>query len=218
MKKIAMLVAMNMEAAKLISRMEGLRHEKTAGRKFLCGKIGQAEVVMYICGMGLRRAAIGARALVESYQPDMLVNYGVSGGLVPGLGVGDTVVVTSSCPASGKAYRTESAVPMDEGIAKFAAQVLPDARVAPAATSIGLILNKRRKARLVAKTGAVCIDMESYAAAKTARALDTPLLVIRCMSDTLEPESLLHFFKNGDMAAEKVGAETETVIKKLAEA
>jgi len=217
MKKIAVLVAMGMEAAKLIARIEGIQHEKVAGKKFICGKIGQAQVVLHICGMGMRKATAGAKALIENYQPDILVNYGVSGGLTPGIKVGDTVVVTSSCPASGKAYRTESAAPTDEALAAFAAQVLPDATKGPAATSLGIIVNKKRKARLVAKTGAVCIDMESCAAAKTARALGTPLLVIRCMSDTVEPTSLLHFFKNGDMAAEKVAAETEMVIKALCE-
>ena len=213
MKKIAVLVAMGMEASKLIARIENPAREKTAGKQFLRGRIGEAEVVLHICGMGMRRATNGAKALIENYKPDALVNYGVSGGLVPEMDLSDTVVVVSSCPASGKAYRTESAVPTDEALADFAAQVLPEARKGPAATSVGIIVNKKRKARLVEKTGAVCIDMESYAAAKTARELAVPLLVIRSMSDTVEPTSLVHFFKNGGDAAEKVAAEVERVIK-----
>jgi len=201
-----------MEAAPLIKRMDGTASEKLAGKKFLRGRIGEAEIVMHICGMGMRKADIGVRALIECYQPDILVNYGVSGGLVPEIGLSDTVVVTSSCPASGKAYKTERAAPTNAALADFAARVLPEAQKGPASTSIGIIVNKKRKARLVEKTGAVCVDMETFAAAKTARALDVPLLVIRCMSDTVEPASLLHFFKNGATAAEKVAAEVETVI------
>ncbi|MCL2298619.1 MAG: hypothetical protein FWC27_00535, partial [Firmicutes bacterium] len=120
----------------------------------------------------------------------------------------------SSYPASAKNGTAEMT---DEALADFALRILPHAQIAPAATSIGLILNKRRKARIAQKSGAVCVDMETYAVAKAANALHTPLLVIRCMSDTVEPESLLHFFKNGAMAAEKVAAETELVIRKLAE-
>ena len=217
MKTIAILVAMPMEAAPLLKRMDGTASEKIAGKKFLRGRIGGAEIVMYICGMGMRKADIGARALIASYKPDLLLNYGVSGGLVPEMGLSDTVVAVSSCPASGKAYRTESAAATDAALADFAALALPGAKKGPLATSIGIIVNKKRKARLVAKTGAVCIDMETYAAAKTARELGVPLLVIRCMSDTVEPTSLLHFFKNGADAAEKVAADVETVIKKLAE-
>ena len=185
MKTIAILVAMPMEAAPLLKRMEGTVQEKTAGMKFLRGRLGGAEIVMHICGMGMRKAANGAKALVANYRPDLLLNYGVSGGLVPEMGLSDTVVVTSSCPASGKAYKTESAVPTHAALADFATQALPGARKGPASTSIGLIVNKKRKARLVEKTGAVCIDMETYAAAKIAKELNTPLLVIRCMSDTV---------------------------------
>ncbi|MDR2686493.1 MAG: 5'-methylthioadenosine/S-adenosylhomocysteine nucleosidase [Oscillospiraceae bacterium] len=217
MMKIAILVAMGMEASRLIARIEGARPERAAGREFLRGRIGQAEVVLHICGMGMRKAAAGTRALIENYRPDILVNYGVSGGLAPGIGVGDTVVAVSSRPASGRAYRTEAAVPTDGDLADFAARVLPQARKGPAATSLGIIVSKKRKARLVEKSGALCVDMETYAAAKTARALGAPLLLIRCMSDTFEPASLLRFFKNGAMAAERAAADTERVIKALAE-
>ena len=217
MKKIAVLVAMPMEAAPLLKRMEGTAPEKIAGKKFLIGRIGGVEIVMHICGMGMRKAARGTRALVTNYKPDLLLNYGVSGGLVPEIGLSDTVVAVSSCPASGRNWITADTAPTDAALTELAAQALPGAIRGPAATSIGIIVNKKRKARLVAKTGAVCIDMETCAAAKTARALGVPLLVIRCMSDTVEPTSLLHFFKNGADAAEKAAADVETVIKKLAE-
>jgi len=211
MKTIAVLVAMPMEAAPLIKRMEGGRPETRAGKKFLCGRMGRAEVVLHICGMGMRNAARGAKSLVENYQPDVLVNFGVSGGFVPGIALFDTIIAQSSCPASS---RDDKAEPMDERLANFAKQVLPHAQIAPVATSIGLIVNKKRKARLAAKCGAVCIDMETYAIAKISRELGVPLLVIRCMSDTVEPSSLLHFFKNGALAAEKVAGELESVISR----
>jgi len=217
MKTIAVLAAMGMEAAPLIKRMEGARPERAAGRRFLRGTIGQAEVVLHTCGMGMRKAARGAKALIKNYQPDVIINYGVSGGLAPGMEVGDTVVALSSCPASGKAYRTEGAVATDERLTDFAVRVLPGVKKGPAATSLGIILSKKRKARLVAKSGAVCVDMETYAIAKVSRELGTSLLVIRCMSDTVEPASLLSFLKNGAMAAGKVAAETERVIKALME-
>jgi len=217
MKTIAILVAMPMEAAPLIRRMENTTPKKTAGMKFLRGRLGGAEIVMHICGMGMRKAERGTRALIANYRPDLLLNYGVSGGLVPEMGLSDTVVVTSSCPASGRDWITADAAPTDAALAEFAAQALPDAIKGPAATSLGIIVNKKRKARLVEKSGALCIDMETCAAAKTARELGVPLLVIRCMSDTVEPASLLHFFKNGADAAKKVAEDVETVIKKLAE-
>ena len=216
MKTIAILVAMKMEADQLIKRIQSPQPEKSAGRQFLRGRIGDAEVVLHRCGWGMANAAKGARALIGYAKPDALINYGVSGGMTADIGLGDTVIAVSSYPASGKYHKTGAAIPTDETLADFAAQILPDAKKAPVSTSLGLIVNKKRKARIVAASGTACMDMESYTAAKTARELGVPLLVIRSMSDTVEPTSLLSFFKNGALAAEKVAADTETVIKALA--
>jgi len=217
MGKIAILVAMGMEAERLTGRIEGLSTETVAKKKFILGKIGQAEVVLHRCGWGMRNAASGVRALAEHYRPDCIVNYGVSGGMMPDIQLGETVVALSSFPCSGKAYKAGIAVPTDEKLAEFAANLLPHARKAPVCTSQGLIVNIKRKLRIAEQSGAVCCDMETYTAAKTANALGVPLLVIRSISDTLKPSSLLAFFKNGALAADIVGAAAELVIKQLGE-
>ena len=217
MKRIAILAAMGMEAEPLTRGMENLRTEQHADKEFLCGKIGQAEVILHICGVGMRHAAQGVRALVDNYRPDLLLNYGVSGGMMPDMPLGKTVVATSSFPCSGKAYKAGIAEPTDKALAAFAAAILCDTHKSPVCTSQALIINKKRKARIVAQSGAVCIDMESYVIAKITNELGIPLLVIRCLSDTLEPKSLLSFSKNGKAAAEKVAGEVEIVIRKIGE-
>jgi len=214
MQTIAILVAMDMEAAPLVRKIEGARPETAAGRKFLRGRIGRAEVVLHICGMGMRRADSGARALVEHSSPQALVLYGVSGGLTPEMALSETVIGMSSYPAFGRAGDAEAT---DGALADTAARVLPGARRAPLATTWGVTARKKSKTRIAQASGAVCVDMESYAVAKAARELGLPLLVIRCLSDTFEPTSLLAFAKHGAAAAEKAAAETESVIKALAE-
>jgi len=210
MTNIAVLVAMRMEADQLTRRMEGTQAETAAGKKFLRGSIGGAQVVLHVCGMGMRKADNGARALIENYKPQALVLYGVSGGLVPDIELNETVVA-SACSRGGVCEA------VDEGLADFAARMLPGARKAPLSTTRTVTVLKRSKTHIARENGAVCVDMESFAAAKTARALGVPLLVIRSISDTFEPASLLAFFKNGATAAEKAAADTEAVIKALAE-
>jgi len=210
MTNIAVLAAMGMEADRLIRRMEGAQTETIAGQKFLRGRIGGAQVALHVCGMGMRKADKGARALIEKYRPDALVLYGVSGGLVPDIELNETVIA-AACSRGGVHVAT------DEGLADFAARVLPEARKALLSTTRTVTVLKRSKTRIARGNGAVCVDMESFAAAKTARELGVPLLVIRSISDTFEPASLLAFFKNGAIAAEKAAADTEAVIKALAE-
>ncbi|MCL2508695.1 MAG: 5'-methylthioadenosine/S-adenosylhomocysteine nucleosidase [Oscillospiraceae bacterium] len=212
MKKIAVLVAMSMEESYLVKRIEEQKPETVAGAKFLHGRIGEAEVILHRCGWGMRNADRGARALIGHAKPDALILYGVSGGLVPDVRVADTVAAVSSFPAFGKVRKAENT---DARLTGIALRVIPEARKAPIATSIGIILRKKRKAKIVAESGAVCIDMESYAVAKAANEMGVPLLVIRSLSDTLEPSSLLEFFKNGRVAAENAAAGVEAVIKSI---
>jgi len=217
MKKIAVLIAMGMEAGYLIKRMENPKPETAGGKKFLRGKIGEAEVVLHQCGWGMRNADNGVRALAENYRPDMIINYGVSGSLRHEVGLFETVVAVSSYAATGEAYKAGMSAATDADLAAFAARTIGATHKSPVATSRGILVAKKRKARLVERSGAVCIDMESYTAAKAANELGVPLLVMRCISDTLELKSFLVFFKNGAIAADKIAACVEAVIRKLAE-
>lgn len=218
MKTIAVLAAMGMEADCFIRRMEDAKPETIAGRDYLRGRVGEAGVVLHRCGWGMDRSAAGARAVIEACQPEALILYGVSGAIVPELALSDTVVASASFPASGKyAGEGAKAVPTDEKLADFAMGVLEGARKAPVATTQGVIINKKRNDRIVERSGAVCSDMESYTVALTARELGVPLLVIRSMSDVVKRSSLLLFFKHGRAAAEKAAADTEKVIRALAE-
>ncbi len=215
MKNIAILAAMGMEAAQMEKRIDGVRPEKAAGRKFLRGRVGAAEVTLHQTGWGMRNAEKGARALIAHARPEALVLYGISGGMMPGVRHYELFIAASSYPCSGKAA-ARRAVPTDEVLAAFAAHCLEGVRKAPVATSQGLILRKSRKARIVAASGAVCIDMESCAVARVALEMGVPLLVLRCISDTIEVSSLLGTPRNGKVAADKAAAAAESVIKALA--
>jgi len=210
---IAVLAAMGMEAARLRERIENAEPMAPRG-KTVRGAVGAAAVILHRCGWGMRNAARGARAVIENYHPDALVLCGVSGGLLPNIRVGETFIASSAFPAWGKA---REAFATDAKLADFAARVLEGARQSPVATSRGLILRKKRKLGVVLQSGAACIDMESWAVAKTAQEMGVPLLILRAISDTYRPSSLLAFFKNGALAAEKAAADTEAVLKKLAE-
>jgi len=202
MRTIAVLAAIGMEAAPFTRRMENT----SADGKFLRGNIGKADVVLHRCGIGMRNADKGARALVGHAKPDALILYGISGGLIPEIQLHEIVIGTSSACK-------ERAEDLDRRLADIAAQALPGARAAPLACTRTVTVRKKRKT-LLAGSGAVCVDMESFAAAKAAREKGVPLLVLRSISDTFQPVSLLAF-KNGKIAAETAAFAVETVIKAL---
>jgi nucleoside phosphorylase len=57
--------------------------------------------------------------------------------------------------------------------------------------------------------------MESYAVLTVAERERVKAVVLRCISDTKETKSLLSFFKNGRIAAEKAAGEAEKLILSL---
>jgi len=211
---IAVLAAMNMEAKHLIARMENPKVFKLAGKKYTRGRIGDAEIVLHQCGMGLEKADAGARALMENFRPGVMVLFGMSGGIVPEVELYETVVATAVYPAwieNGEAIST------DEALAAFAADILDGERSTAIATGNKMTWRQKDYDRIANACGAAAVDQESYAVAKAAEAAGVPLLIIRSMSDTYDNSSLLGFFKYGPVSAEKAAREAETVIRKLAE-
>jgi len=209
---VAVLAAMGMEAKHLVSRMDGARTVEIAGKKYTLGQINGTEVVLHQGGMGLDKAEAGARALME-FQPDVLVLFGMSGGIVPEIGLYETVIASGVYPAWKDDW---IAIETDAALQSLAAEVLEDARVASIATGDKMTWRKKDYDRISRACGAVAVDQESYAVAKAARELGVPLLIIRSMSDTYDNTSLLGFFKYGPVSAEKAAKDAESVIKELA--
>jgi len=211
---VAVLAAMGMEAKHLISRMDNPQTTKVAGKKFTYGTIGPAVVVLHRCGMGLDKAEAGARALIENFQPDVLILFGMSGGIAPEIELYETVVASAVYPAWMDDW---VAAPTDGALAALAAELIEGARLAPVATGDRMTWRKSDYDRISSACGAVAVDQESYAVAMAAQEMGVSLLIIRSMSDTYENTSLLGFFKYGPISAEKAAKAAESVIKQLAE-
>jgi len=210
----AILAAMNVEAKQFVKRMDNARTVKIAGRKYTRGTVGGAEVVLHQCGMGLEKAEAGARALITAFQPEALFVYGTSGALLPEIGLHDVFIAHALCL---KGETGEFAIPADDALAALAQELLPHAQRVRLVAEAGFALSASELARISGETGAVAIDMESFAAAKAAREAGVPLLVIRCAANTYKFTSLAAWPKNGPIAADKAAAGIEIVIKKLAE-
>jgi len=210
---VAVLAAMGMEAKQLVKLMDGTQTVEIAGKKFTLGQINDTWVVLHQCGMGLEKAGAGARALME-FQPEILILFGMSGSIVPEVGLYETVIADAVYPAWKDDW---NAVPTDEALAALAAEVLDTSRLAPIATGDRMTWRRSDYDRISQACGAVAVDQESYAVAMVAEEFGVPLLILRSMSDTYDNTSLLGFFKHGPIAAEKAAKDAETVIKHMNE-
>ena len=90
------ICAMKIEADGIIALCENTSTETVAGMTFTKGTLNGKEIVVVICGVGKVNASMCTLALIEKYNPDIVVNSGVAGALSPIVSIGDIVVGTKA--------------------------------------------------------------------------------------------------------------------------
>ncbi len=134
--------------------------------------------MVHLSGPGADRAARAARALVAEGS-EALLSFGVAGGLDPALRPG-TVVLSDRLVGPDRSVLGTDAEWRDR-------LLLAGHR---ATMTVGTLAGTERplrephdKAALFAATGAVALDLESFAVARIAGAADIPFLAVRAIAD-----------------------------------
>lgn len=93
-KTILIITAMPEEMA-CLQKTFPITAEKTVGAfRFFESVLATHKIVTTICGIGKVNAAACTAVAAMLYQPNLVINVGVAGGLHPGLEVGDVVVAS----------------------------------------------------------------------------------------------------------------------------
>lgn len=124
-------------------------------------------------GANSHAAALAARRLADQ-GCDLLVSFGLAGGLDPAL------------PAGTLLTPKDIIAPSREPFACWSEIDFPNAVTKPLAGSDLLLSSPEDKALLMARSGAVAVDMESHAVAYVARERGLPFLVLRAVADTAD--------------------------------
>lgn len=145
-------------------------------RRFLLRLPG--DVLSAVSGARAARASACAAELVGG-GAQALVSFGLAGGLDPTLGAGDLVV--SARVTAGDATINGDAVWAE----RVQARLTTDMAHAGAVQGEDAVLSSPgAKGRAFARTGALAVDMESVAVARTAEAAGLPFIVVRAIADT----------------------------------
>ena len=78
--KIGIIVAMDKEMNLLLPHVADVSTVTANGFEFHTGLMAGHKVVVCKCGIGKVNAAVGTLTLIDTFQPDMVVNTGVAGG------------------------------------------------------------------------------------------------------------------------------------------
>lgn len=90
------VIAMEKEAAPVISALETERDFTFCGKRVLTGELYGQRVGIVICGIGKVNAACGTQIAIDELGAEIIINLGVAGGLNGSLEVGNIYSVSSA--------------------------------------------------------------------------------------------------------------------------
>jgi adenosylhomocysteine nucleosidase len=164
--RVAIVAAMERELKPLIHDWP-LNILTVGGKPLVC--YAKGDTVAVISGMGSKRAEQAARAVVERYQPQILVSAGVAGALIRSLKVGNVVLPNVIVDgATGIEYRCA-----------VGGQVIGGGVL----VSTFEIAGKASKAELVECFHALLVDMEAAGVAKVAMEKEVGFRCVKAISD-----------------------------------
>jgi adenosylhomocysteine nucleosidase len=135
--------------------------------------------LLTICGMGGAAAADGARRVIAAGAA-ALVSFGMAGGLDPALAAGRIFLPSEVLAEDGTLLATARRWREQLGVALTAHHPLTNGKLLTSARAVGSV---SRKAALFQASGALAVDMESFAVAQVAAAEGVPFIAVRVSVD-----------------------------------
>ena len=231
MTKLGIIGAMELEVETLLEKMEGKSSCVMAKSTFYTGKLQGLDAVVVQCGVGKVNAAICAQILCSCFGVTHLVNTGIAGSLSAELDIGDLVVSRDAmyhdfdCVHFGyEMGRVPGmdvvAFPADAGMMDLAYAAAE--AVNPGHTKVGrvasgdlFVAEKAAKEAIIAKTGALCTEMEGAAIAQTAYRNGIPFVILRAISDKADDSAEMDYPTFERIAAHRCAEVTRNLARQL---
>ncbi len=195
---LGIIGAMQMEVDNLKEAMENQSTVTVSGISFVCGNIGEVEVVAAVCGVGKVFAAICAEAMILKFNPDMMINVGVAGTLTRDLSVLDVAVASDvlqhdmDTSAIGDPVGLISGLnqiyfPTDEKMCDLLCECLKEKGIryvkGPIATGDIFMHDPDHKALVRDRFRAIACEMEGGSIGHVCTVNNVPFAVLRSISD-----------------------------------
>ena len=203
MKKIGMLVAVEIDA--VLSRYgEPVKKEQIGSLEFSTYETPEYELVVCHSGVGEILASAGVQLLISLYHADMIVNFGVVGGLTEEMAVAKSCIVERvvhyDMDISGLdpvrpgqyGFMPDEYIPLEPAFIEKALSVMPDLKTVTCASGDKFVADPDKKRALHDRFGADICDMESAACALICRLNKVPCLMIKTVSDGIDTAALFY--------------------------
>ena len=205
---IGIIGAMQAEVAALIEQMQNKECRRISGIDFYTGELESKKVVVAACGVGKVFAALCAEAMILSFRPEYILHTGVAGSLVPGLPVGGLALAKSMVqhdmdtsplgdPKGLISGINIVEIPCDKALTSrmldIAARLGYPHREGVIASGDQFIADPAQKAAIAADFDAIACEMEGAAIAQVCYVNQTPLCVMRAISDSADGDGAMEY-------------------------
>lgn len=195
--KIGLIVAIAGEIEAMLTEIgEPLASEVVAGIDIRKYNVNGHELFVANSGAGEIYAAGAAQLLISHFGVEMLLNFGICGGLTPEMALCSTVIVdkivhydydvTELDPVEIGQYPeySDKFIPADSKLISLAKEVSPELREVVCASADKFVGSPERKAELHELYDAEICEMESAGILLTANRCGVPALLIKAVSDS----------------------------------
>lgn len=216
---IGIIGAMDIEIDGFKEHMSEISTEKHSFFEFTRGKIDDVETVIVMCGIGKVSAAICTQIMIDKYNPSIIINSGVAGGLHPSLSIGDIAVasavvqhdVDTTIFGDPKGYISNlmlREIPVNpllsEKLVKIAEKIEATNVVSGViATGDQFISTPYQKNQIKDEFDAIATEMEGGSVGHVCYANNVEFAVIRAISDNASGDALTDYESFKVSAAEK---------------
>jgi len=196
-KTIGMLVAVEIKAV-LDRYGDSLCEKETAGYKVMEYKTPEYNLVILKCGAGEIAAAGGTQFLISEYKTDMIINFGVVGGLTPEMAKTKTCIVdkvvhydfdtsaVDNWEVGRYAEYPDVYIPATKALVEKAVSINPELMPVICASADKFIADPQQKINLNRQFGAHICEMEAAGIVLTCNRNNVPCLLIKSVSDSIE--------------------------------
>jgi adenosylhomocysteine nucleosidase len=206
----AFLFALPEEAGGLVDRLKDAVTTRAHGFSIHQGRLAGRAVVVAESGVGRQAASRAAEAIISAHRPALFVSTGFAAGLDERLNRGDVMIASEVVVETGEPISLHphlDAAPVGAPFRIHVGRLLSVDR---------LVAEPADKRRLGETTGAIALDMETFAVAEVCRGAATPLIAIRIVSDAVGdrlPREVGRLLRQKTLAG-KLGALTGAVLSR----
>ena len=219
MKKIGIVVAMEVEKIAIEKKMISNKNETLYNLAFIIGIIGNVECILVQSGVGKVNAARSTQILIDQYKPEAIINAGVGGSINSKLNIGDVVIsekvfqhdfdITAFNHKKGYVPEVGDYIECDKKLIDIFYNIIKETEKDQFQTQIGAIASGdifctkiKHKEKIYSKFNADIVDMECSAIAQVAYLDNIPFVGIRCVSDVPNGNNVSTYNDNIELAAE----------------